>query len=71
MHHVAQQFHDLYWHPNTWKWTFWHGVPTLKCPLDLWVYQELIWFLRPLLIVELGTLAGMRNAGRVPHDARR
>jgi cephalosporin hydroxylase len=58
MHPVAQQFHHLYWHSNNWRWTFWQGVPTLKCPLDLWIYQELLWLVRPQLIVELGTWAG-------------
>jgi len=58
MHPIAEQFHDLYWHSNTWRWTFWQGVPTLKCPLDLWIYQELLWLTRPQLIVELGTWAG-------------
>ena len=58
MHKTAQDFHDLYWHSNTWRWTFWHGVPVLKCPLDLWVYQELLWLVRPQLVVELGTWAG-------------
>jgi cephalosporin hydroxylase len=27
-------------------------------PLDLWIYQELIWQLRPQIVVELGTWAG-------------
>lgn len=58
MHPIAEQFHSLYWHSNTWRWTFWQGVPTLKCPLDLWVYQELLWLVRPQLIIELGTWAG-------------
>ena len=30
----------------------------LKCPLDLWIYQELIFRLRPDLVVECGTWAG-------------
>ena len=55
---TAQQFHDLYWDSGTWRWTFWRGVPTLKCPLDLWIYQELLWLVRPELVVELGTFAG-------------
>ena len=58
MHPVAEQFHSLYWHSNTWRWTFWQGVPTLKCPLDLCIYQELLWLVRPQLIIELGTWAG-------------
>ena len=38
--------------------THWLGVRTDKCPLDLWVYQELISRLRPDVIVETGTLDG-------------
>lgn len=58
MDDISQRFHDLYWNTGTWNWTFWQGVPTLKCPLDLWIYQELLWLLRPRLVVELGTWAG-------------
>lgn len=38
--------------------TFYEGVPVLKSPLDLWVYQEIIWDLKPTLIVETGTAYG-------------
>jgi len=38
--------------------THWLGVRTDKCPLDLWIYQELIARLRPDVIVETGTLDG-------------
>jgi cephalosporin hydroxylase len=38
--------------------TFWRGVPTQKNPCDLWVYQQLIWELRPTLVIETGTFAG-------------
>lgn len=55
---AAQSFHDLYWNSRVWEWTFWQGVPTLKCPLDLWIYQELLWLVRPQLVVEFGTWAG-------------
>ena len=34
------------------------GVPTLKSPLDFWVYQELIFAHRPDVIVELGCRYG-------------
>ena len=33
-------------------------MPTQKCPLDLWVYQELLYELRPDLIIETGTYSG-------------
>jgi cephalosporin hydroxylase len=40
------------------KATTWLGVPTWKCPLDMWVYQEMIHDLRPDLNVETGTAYG-------------
>lgn len=36
----------------------WEGVPTLKSPLDMWNYQQIIWDLRPSLVIELGTNRG-------------
>lgn len=36
----------------------WLGVPVSKCPLDLWMYQEIIYEKRPQLIVETGTQYG-------------
>ena len=38
--------------------TTWLGRPALKCPLDLWIYQEILCRTRPDLIVEPGTAAG-------------
>ena len=34
------------------------GYPTLKCPLDMWVYQELINEIKPDVIIETGTFHG-------------
>jgi cephalosporin hydroxylase len=34
------------------------GVPTLKCPLDMWNYQEILVALRPSLIIEFGSFRG-------------
>jgi cephalosporin hydroxylase len=36
----------------------WFGYQTLKCPLDLWIYQEIIVETQPELIIECGTNAG-------------
>lgn len=36
----------------------WMGIPTLKNVLDLWIYQELIYSLRPDLIIEMGSFKG-------------
>ena len=45
--------------------THWLGVRADKCPLDLWIYQELIQELRRDLIVETGTAsAGVRSTSR-------
>ena len=57
---VVDAFHRLYYdsHDSTWAKTFWRGVPVLKCPLDLWVYQEILAETRPDLIVETGTFGG-------------
>jgi cephalosporin hydroxylase len=60
---VIERFHNLYYYgsPNehqVWVRTFWMNVPCIQCPLDLWVYQEIISELRPDLIIETGTLLG-------------
>jgi cephalosporin hydroxylase len=43
---------------STWGDTYWLGIKTEKCPLDLWMYQEIIARTRPDLIVETGTQYG-------------
>jgi cephalosporin hydroxylase len=57
---IVRRFHELYYgtQNKTWRDTYWLGVPLLKCPLDLWVYQELVYRLRPAYIVETGTHKG-------------
>jgi cephalosporin hydroxylase len=55
---TIQSFHNLFYDSNVWRSTYWHETPVLKCPFDLWVYQELIRKLHPDLIVECGTWAG-------------
>ncbi|MGH7910515.1 MAG: CmcI family methyltransferase [Candidatus Dormibacteraceae bacterium] len=54
------RFHELYYDSmdQTWMDTHWLGVPTLKCPLDLWIYQEILYETRPDLIIETGTAHG-------------
>jgi cephalosporin hydroxylase len=57
---VVEQFHYLYYHAyaQTWMETYWLGVPVHKCPLDLWIYQEIIVAERPDVIIETGTYRG-------------
>ena len=55
---VTRAFHDRYYRSEVWRNTYWHSTPVLKCPLDLWIYQEVVAAVRPALIVECGTWAG-------------
>ena len=57
---LIDQFHTLYYDrkEQTWGNTYWLGHHVLKCPLDLWTYQEILHELQPELIVETGTYLG-------------
>jgi len=60
---IIDVFHDLYYNGlegegPIYQRTSWMNVPCQKCPLDLWIYQELIAEIRPDLIVETGTYHG-------------
>lgn len=59
---IVNQFHKLYYDSfflnKTWSDTKWLGVKTQKLPLDLWIYQEIIYELKPDLIIETGTASG-------------
>ena len=43
---VVEQFHQLYYgtgeNGGTWMDTRWFGCRILKCPLDMWIYQEIL-----------------------------
>lgn len=52
-----RQFHDTWW-ARTFRDTYWLGTPLLKNPLDMWVYQEILFEKRPDVIVETGTWQG-------------
>ncbi|MEK7208954.1 MAG: CmcI family methyltransferase [Patescibacteria group bacterium] len=59
---IVNQFHRLYYDSRLFgrgfRNTFWLGIPTFKCPLDLWIYQEIIFEQKPDLIIECGTAKG-------------
>ena len=55
---VTEAFHRLYYDSAVWKDTYWLGTRTQKCPLDLWIYQEILHETRPDLILETGTAHG-------------
>ena len=56
---IINNFHNLYYHKGTtWQKTNWMGIPIQKCPLDLFIYQEILYEIRPDLIIETGTARG-------------
>jgi cephalosporin hydroxylase len=59
---IVRKFHRFYYDQQlfdgTWYKTFWLGVLTKKCPLDLWIYQEIIFEIKPDIIIECGTSTG-------------
>jgi cephalosporin hydroxylase len=57
---TVDRFHELYYDAadRTWRDTWWMGIRTYKCPLDLWIYQEILHELAPDLVVECGTAEG-------------
>jgi cephalosporin hydroxylase len=58
---LIDRFHVL-WHEGhgreTWRSTSWLGTQVQQCPLDLWIYQELIIRVRPQVFVEVGVKRG-------------
>lgn len=59
---IVDAFHKLYYEQRVdGRQTVllsWFGHRILKCPFDIWTYQELIWETKPELIVECGTRYG-------------
>ena len=39
---IVDLFHQLYYNSRVWENTYYYGYPVLKCPLDLWIYEEMI-----------------------------
>ena len=59
---IVTEFHKLYYDRadtgGTWQDTYWMGCKILKCPLDMWVYQEILHETKPDLVIETGTYNG-------------
>ena len=50
--------HDVFYESDAWTKATWLGSQALKNPLDLWVYQEIMFETQPELVVETGTYRG-------------
>jgi cephalosporin hydroxylase len=60
---IVRDFHRLYYrlwfeHRVDTHTLSWFGYEMMKCPLDLWIYQELLVRTRPDFVVETGTWQG-------------
>jgi cephalosporin hydroxylase len=59
---LVARFHDLLYRKwvsgSDTLWINWLGFKLAKCPLDLWIYQELLVRTRPDLVIEAGTFMG-------------
>lgn len=54
----VDEFSRLFYDFGPWQYAYWCGVPILKNPLDLFVMQEIIYEVKPHLIIETGTYYG-------------
>ena len=57
---LARQFFRSFFYSKhaTWMNTHWMGAPVVKSPLDMWVYQEILFAVKPDIIIECGTNRG-------------
>lgn len=58
---IIERFHAYYFDQGQKTWdrnTFWLGTPIEKLPMDLMVYQELLWDTKPDVLLEMGTAGG-------------
>jgi cephalosporin hydroxylase len=59
---IIDRFHNLYYDSHTqgktWHETYFFGIPVQKCPLDLYIFQDIIYDVKPDVIIETGTASG-------------
>jgi len=52
------RYHNWYYSKGVWLRTSWMGVKCQKWVADMWNYQEILFELKPSLVIEFGTLHG-------------
>lgn len=56
---LLQKYAEVWYNaPHTWHYLHFLNVGVMKCPNDLWMYQELIATHKPKTIIETGTYQG-------------
>ncbi|MEK7570692.1 MAG: CmcI family methyltransferase [Patescibacteria group bacterium] len=59
---IIDAFHKLFYDSNiigkTWNDSYFLGTGIQKCPLDLFIYQEILFDVKPDIIIETGTKFG-------------
>lgn len=55
---TIRDFNKLYYDKRLYSFATYRDTQLLKYPTDLWIYGELIWRVRPDVIIETGTFAG-------------
>jgi cephalosporin hydroxylase len=56
---LLADYHKVWYEASfTWPYTYFLGVGMMKCPNDLWAYQDLLTKHRPETIIETGTYSG-------------
>lgn len=58
MNELGKQFTSAFHASSVWTNTTWQGIKVQKCPLDLWLYQELLVADKPDFLIETGTKYG-------------
>jgi cephalosporin hydroxylase len=54
----SDEYHKWYFNTFVWKKTTWMGVDCWKSVSDMWNYQEILFELKPSLVIEFGTAHG-------------
>ena len=52
------EYHKWYFNTLVWQSTTWMGVETYKSACDMWNYQEILFKLKPSLVIEFGSAFG-------------
>ncbi len=55
---AKRYYHLWYYNTGVWQQTTWMGVQTYKSPMDMWNYQEILFSLKPSVVIEFGTWKG-------------